>query len=50
MQDAMIQSGISWNRVRRASGHQPLTDRAKTNFEVKYERAGRVLHYLELQK
>jgi len=50
MQSAVIQSGIAWGAVRTSSGERLFGALAKTNYEIKYEAAGRPLYYLELAK
>jgi tRNA (guanine-N7-)-methyltransferase len=50
MQNAVIQSGIAWKSVRNTRGERLFGASVKTNYEVKYEAAGRDLFYLELRK
>lgn len=50
MQNAVLHSGISWTKIRNAEGVRLFEALAKTNYEIKYEAAGRRLYYLELQK
>jgi tRNA (guanine-N7-)-methyltransferase len=50
MEKAAIQSGISWKKVRKLSDERLFEAMAKTNYEIKYEAAGRKLNYLEIQK
>ena len=50
MEKAAIQSGISWTQVRKLSDERLFEAMAKTNYEIKYEAAGRKLHYLEILK
>jgi tRNA (guanine-N7-)-methyltransferase len=50
MRSAVIQSGIVWRNVRTSSGVRLFGALSKTNYEIKYEAAGRPLHYLELEK
>ncbi len=50
MQRAIIQSGIEWKDVRISSEERLFDALSKTNYEIKYETAGRTLHYIELAK
>lgn len=50
MQSAVIHSGIAWTNVRTIRGERLFNASAKTNYEIKYETAGRDLYYLELEK
>ncbi|MDH3216450.1 MAG: tRNA (guanosine(46)-N7)-methyltransferase TrmB [Candidatus Krumholzibacteria bacterium] len=50
MQGAVVQSGLSWQRVEVTRNRRLFEALAKTNYELKYESAGRTLRYLELQK
>ncbi len=50
MQNAVIHSGVAWTNVRTARGERLFGASVKTNYEIKYEAAGRDLHYLELEK
>ena len=50
MESAVIQSGLSWGGVRKTSDERLFEALSKTNYEIKYEAAGRKLHYLELMK
>jgi hypothetical protein len=50
MQRAVIQSGLEWKNVRISSDERLFGALAKTNYEIKYETAGRALHYIELAK
>ena len=50
MRMAVVQSGIDWRGVRTAVGERLFAAPVKTNYEIKYEEAGRELHYLELEK
>jgi tRNA (guanine-N7-)-methyltransferase len=50
MRTAVVQSGIEWRSVRTAVGERLFAAPVKTNYEIKYEGAGRELHYLELEK
>ncbi|UCG50412.1 MAG: tRNA (guanosine(46)-N7)-methyltransferase TrmB [Candidatus Latescibacterota bacterium] len=50
MLNAVIHSGISWSSTRRAEGERLFEALAKTNYEIKYEAAGKTLYYLELEK
>jgi tRNA (guanine-N7-)-methyltransferase len=50
MQRAVIQSGIAWKDVRISSEERLFDAQSKTNYEIKYEAAGRTLHYIELAK
>jgi tRNA (guanine-N7-)-methyltransferase len=50
MESAVIQSGLSWSSVKKTSDERLFEALSKTNYEIKYEAAGRKLHYLELGK
>lgn len=50
MRSAVIQSGVTWATVEERADDRLFEAYAKTNYETKYEAAGRVLHYLELKK
>ncbi len=50
MQKAAVQSGIPWRNVRSVTKDRLFPASVKTNYEIKYEAAGRTLHYLELEK
>jgi len=50
MQGAVIHSGIAWSKVTVTRGERPFGATVKTNYEMKYEAAGRDLFYLELRK
>ena len=50
MEGAVVQSGLSWSGVRKTSDERLFEALSKTNYEIKYEAAGRKLHYLELMK
>ena len=50
MRAAVVQSGIHWRRVVETADERLFTAQSKTNYEFKYEAAGRRLNYLELQK
>ena len=50
MQAAVVHSGVGWQRVSETADDRIFEALSKTNYELKYEAAGRTLHYLELQK
>lgn len=50
MQSAAVQSGIAWKNTRAARGARIFGASVLTNYEIKYQAAGRDLHYLELEK
>ena len=50
IRSAVIQSGIRWRHIEDAVDSRLFAAFSKTNYEIKYESAGRTLHYLELQK
>jgi tRNA (guanine-N7-)-methyltransferase len=50
MRSAVIQSGVNWQRVEETANQRLFDALFRTNYELKYESAGRTLHYLELQK
>jgi tRNA (guanine-N7-)-methyltransferase len=50
MKRAVGQSGVEWRGVIDSVNERLFTGLSKTNYEIKYEAAGRALHYLELQK
>lgn len=50
MQKAAVQCGIPWRKVRSDTRDRLFPASVKTNYEIKYEAAGRTLHYLELEK
>jgi tRNA (guanine-N7-)-methyltransferase len=50
MRAAVIQSGIEWQRVVETANERLFEAMSKTNYELKYEAAGRDLFYLELRK
>ena len=50
MRRAVVQSGISWSSVRESRNERLFDAFSKTNYELKYEAAGRTLCYLELRK
>jgi tRNA (guanine-N7-)-methyltransferase len=50
MRRAVAQSGMAWHRVIEKSNERLFEAFAKTNYEIKYEAAGRTLFYLEMRK
>ena len=48
MRDALARVRRSWHRVREGVNQSLVEDATKTNYELKYEAAGRTLYYLEL--
>jgi tRNA (guanine-N7-)-methyltransferase len=50
MRSAIVQSGASWRRVDVTADRRLFDALLKTNYELKYEAAGRTLHYIELRK
>ncbi len=50
MRRAVVQSGIEWSAVGETENTRLFEATFKTNYEIKYESAGRNLHYMELQK
>lgn len=50
MRGAVVQSGVRWRSVRETTNERVFEEDYKTNYELKYESAGRTLRYLELQK
>jgi len=50
MRSAITQSGVEWQRVEETANKRLFESGMKTNYELKYESAGRTLHYIELQK
>jgi tRNA (guanine-N7-)-methyltransferase len=50
MRTAIVQSGIEWHGVDETSDTRLFDALIKTNYELKYEAAGRTLHYIELKK
>jgi tRNA (guanine-N7-)-methyltransferase len=50
MRTAIAQSGVEWRRVDETANSRLFESGTKTNYELKYESAGRTLHYIELQK
>ncbi|MEE9271638.1 MAG: tRNA (guanosine(46)-N7)-methyltransferase TrmB [Candidatus Krumholzibacteria bacterium] len=50
MRLAVVQSGVAWSAVIEKTNDRLFAACAKTNYELKYEFAGRTLHYLELVK
>ena len=50
MREAVPQSGIAWAEERYDNNDRLFDADSKTNYEIKYERAGRTLHYIELRK
>lgn len=48
MRLAAVRSGVAWRRIEERTNDRLFTAYAKTNYELKYESAGRMLHYLEL--
>jgi len=50
MKRAVVQSGVNWSRVDESANHRLFDGMRKTNYELKYESAGRTLHYVELEK
>lgn len=50
IQNAVIHSGIAWASATESRGERLFGASIKTNYEIKYEAAGRDLFYLELRK
>jgi tRNA (guanine-N7-)-methyltransferase len=50
MKRAVIQSGVAWKRSLDSTNDRIFGAVSKTNYELKYETAGRTLYYLELEK
>jgi len=50
MRGAIVQSGIEWRHVGETANRRLFDAQVKTNYELKYESAGRALHYIALQK
>lgn len=50
MERAVVQSGIPWSSVTKAADQRLFEAFSKTNYEIKYEAAGRKLYYLEVKK
>ena len=50
MRAAIVQSGVKWRHVDETADRRLFDAALKTNYELKYESAGRTLHYIELQK
>ncbi len=50
MRTAIVQSGVKWRHVDETADRRLFDAALKTNYELKYESAGRTLHYIELQK
>lgn len=50
MRAAVVQSGVDWKSVVEKSNERLFTAMSKTNYELKYEAAGRNLNYLEMRK
>jgi tRNA (guanine-N7-)-methyltransferase len=50
MRLAIMQSGLDWRKVEERTNERLFNAHAKTNYELKYELAGRTLHYFELAK
>jgi tRNA (guanine-N7-)-methyltransferase len=50
MRAAVAHSGIAWREVTETSNERLFGAGSKTNYEIKYEAAGRDLFYLELRK
>jgi tRNA (guanine-N7-)-methyltransferase len=50
MRSAVAQSGVKWRTVQETANERLFDSMFKTNYEIKYQAAGRILHYLELQK
>lgn len=49
MRAAVVQSGVSWADVIETADSRLFEAQSKTNYEIKYEAAGRRLFYLELK-
>lgn len=50
MKRAVVQSGVTWSAVVEAENSRLFEGTLKTNYEMKYATAGRILHYMELRK
>ncbi|MFQ5511223.1 MAG: tRNA (guanosine(46)-N7)-methyltransferase TrmB [Candidatus Krumholzibacteriia bacterium] len=50
MRLAVVQSGVAWRTTEETTNDRLFAAGARTNYELKYESAGRTLHYLELVK
>jgi tRNA (guanine-N7-)-methyltransferase len=50
MRAAVVQSGVPWDRVVEKANERLFEALSKTNYEIKYEAAGRTLFYLEMRK
>ena len=50
MRSAVVQSGMRWSNVTETANDRLFEALAKTNYEIKYENAGRKLNYIELSK
>jgi tRNA (guanine-N7-)-methyltransferase len=50
MKASVVQSGVDWKSVIEKSNERLFEALSKTNYEIKYEAAGRKLNYLELRK
>jgi tRNA (guanine-N7-)-methyltransferase len=50
MRRAVVQSGVEWSTAVEKTNDRLFATQAKTNYELKYETAGRSLRYIELVK
>ena len=50
MKEAFCETENLWTDFRESENERILKGELKTNYEMKYEAAGRVLHYMELRK
>jgi tRNA (guanine-N7-)-methyltransferase len=50
MRSAVVQSGVEWRHVDATADRRLFDALLKTNYELKYEAAGRTLRYIELLK